>query len=365
MNHIKLINYTKNNNSHDDNIIVNYSCYCGKYFKNIEKLLYILPCCHIVHENCFNKYLIQLQYTKFKKNENLLLNINDFDLICPQCNNKIKTILNEKKIFSKSKYNKYSIDLKSVKLDNSASINYLLLPIKLLNFTSILNKVVLSKTQVDIIECIEYVFKAFNIKINIIDNTKKNPISFKNKKIEWIDQKINNSNIVIISNHVHNFDPVIFYYLFKCGFVASDFINTTDIGRLMVEKMDLLVFKRGIDTNMVEKIKAYLHKMKRIMLFPEGSMGNHETLLRFRTGAFYTDAIICPVVIKYDPFVYDDDFKQMAFKMITQPVINVNVYINDLYFPPFNNDKIELVRNKIATIGGFNKSRVSNKSVKE
>ena len=94
-------------------------------------------------------------------------------------------------------------------------------------------------------------------------------------------------------------------------------------------------------------------------------MSNNETLMRFRTGAFYIGEAICPIVIKYDKIIYDDDMKKMLLKLITQNEIKINVYINDLAYPPFNDKKINDVRNKMIKIGNFENSRVSNKSVKE
>ena len=354
----------KKNKINDDSIHVNYSCYCKKYFMNNDKILYILPCCHMIHDACFNKYILQVQYNNLYQNQNLTTFVNNV-IRCPQCKNPIETILNEKKIFHKSKYKKYSIDMKTVKLDNSGVINYLLLPLRLINLTSVINKTLLAKTEFDIMSTIDNIFKSFNFKINIIDNTKKNPIKYENQKINWVNTVDNNSKIVIISNHIHNFDPIILYYLFRVGMISSEFVLTTDLGKIAAEKTNALIFRRGVDTNMVEKIKQYLEEKKRILIFPEGSMGNYETLMRFRTGAFYTGAIICPVIIKYKPFIYDDDFNQMILKIITQNEIIVDVCINDFFYPPFDNKKIEQVRDYMAQIGDLEKSRVSNKSVVE
>ena len=55
----------------------------------------------------------------------------------------------------------------------------------------------------------------------------------------------------------------------------------------------------------------------------------------------------------------------MLLKLITQHEINVTVYINDFFYPPFDNEKIEKVRDHMISIGKFEKSRVSNKSLKE
>lgn len=352
---------SKNNSLNDSNTIVNYSCFCSKCFFSTEKILYILPCCHIVHENCFNNYILKCQYKNFDPK----INNCNISLACPQCNGGIKTVLSEYKINSKKKYNQYKIDIKSIRIDNSSTVNYMILPLSIVKFTSLVNKLILANTERELFSTIEYVLSSFNVKINIIDNTRKNPIEITHNKITWKNKEDNNKNIVIISNHAHYLDSIIIYYLFRCGFVSSDFINQTDIGRIIASKLKLLIFKRGIDTNMVEKIKEYLKEQKRIVIYPEGAITNNETMIRFRTGAFYVGESICPIVIKYDKVIYDDDFKKMLFKLITQNEIKVNIYINDLFHPPFDNKKIEEVRDFMISVGNFDKSRVSNKSIKE
>ncbi len=342
-----------------DDKIVNYTCSCKKNFCSAQKLLYVLPCCHIIHETCFNKFILDSQY------ENLYNNKNSLNLNCPMCSNKIECLLTEDKIRSKSKYKQYQIDLKSVKLDTSALVNYVSLPFSMVKLTSFINKLILVETHDQIVDCIDFLLQSFGIKINIIDNTKKNPFTVKNNTVVWKNKKDNKSKTVIIANHSNYLDSFILFYLFKCGFVAGDFINTIDIGRLIASKCNLLIFKRGVDKDMVSKIKDYLETTNKIVIYPEGAMSNNDTLMRFRTGAFYTGANICPVVIKYKNFVYDDDMTQCIFKLITQNEIVVDVYINDMFYPPFNNEKIEEVRDVMEQVGNFEKSRVSNRSVKE
>jgi len=353
----------KNNNNKND-IIVNYSCFCSKCFYSNEKVLYILPCCHIVHEKCFNEYILKFQYEKFYLNS--IETKTKIFLKCPICDNKIKNALSELKINSKknNEYKQYQIDIKSVKIDNSTNINYLILPLGLLKLISIINKLITASTEKDFCTIIENCLNSFNIKINVIDNTNKNPIQIINNQIIWKNKEDNNK-LIIISNHASYLDSIIIYYLFRCGFVSSDFINHTDIGKIIATKLKLLIFKRGVDTNMVSKIKEYLNEQKKIVIYPEGAIVNNETIIRFRTGAFFVDAPICPIIIKYKKVIYDDDFKKMLFKLITQDEIIVDVHINDLFYPPFDNDKIEKIRDLMTSVGNFEKSRVSNKSLKE
>ena len=159
-------------------------------------------------------------------------------------------------------------------------------------------------------------------------------------------------------------DPIILFYILRCGFISSENINKTYIGKLLASKVNLLLFKRNIDTNVVEKIKEYLEQMKKIVIFPEGTLGNNQTLLQFRTGAFYVDAPVCPLVIKWENCIHEKDITTFILKIITQEEINVDIYINDIFYPPFNPEKIEKVREYMSKVGNLKKSRVSNRSIK-
>ena len=94
-------------------------------------------------------------------------------------------------------------------------------------------------------------------------------------------------------------------------------------------------------------------------------MSNNETLIRFRTGAFYVGSAICPIIIKYRPFIFDEDITRLLMKLLTQKEMTIDVYINDLEYPEFNEGKIEGIRRKMARIGGLEMARTSNKYVKD
>ncbi len=321
------------------NIIINYYCFCKKKYFQEDKICFLLPCSHMFHNNCIQN-----------------------KTHCPICNEKIKKILTEDKIFSSSKYLNYQNDITTVKINNSGSINYVILPLRIINVITYINTLILSKTTSDLINGEEFLFKFIGIKINIIDNTtNKNQFQFKNNIFKWL----NNNNKIIITNHSHYLDVFILFYIFRCGFIASEFLTSTQLGRLIAYVCKVLIFKRGVDTNMVEKIKDYLKEQKQIVIFPEGLMkDNNNSLLRFRTGAFYTGADICPIVIKYRNYVHDVDMVQALFKIITQPEIIVDVHILDIEYPPFNDKKIEKIRKKMAKIGNLKLSRVSNRDIK-
>ena len=69
-------------------IIVNYTCFCKKYFFNNQKLIYLLPCCHIIHETCFHNFIIKNNYMSINNNQ-------DIKIICPFCNMSIFKVLTE------------------------------------------------------------------------------------------------------------------------------------------------------------------------------------------------------------------------------------------------------------------------------
>lgn len=343
------------NDNADEHLILNCFCYCKKYFIHRDKISLIYPCKHLVHEKCINDYL----YLQIKKN------INNYNLNCPICKQKIENIIDENKIKKDKNLIQFKTDIESIKIDELGFINYSLLPFSIVKLGALMNKLIIAQTQKELLDVAEIFFKTCNIKINIIDNTTLNPIEYKNNTILWKNKKDNDLNKVIISNHSHYLDSFVIYYLFKSGFVASEFINKTNIGKIIASKCNLLIFNRNKDTNMVEKIKTYLEQQKIITIFPEGMMGNPNTLLRFRTGAFYTNAPICPIIIKYKPFLWDEDLQTLIFKLTTQNEIIIDVIINDLIYPPFDNIKINEIREYMSKIGELKLSRVSNKSIQD
>lgn len=351
----KQINVYKSNSN--VNLILNTMCYCKEYFYNKDKISLIYPCNHFVHEKCINEYIFQ----KINKNKKITFSM----LECPLCKSYISSIITDNKIKKNKKLIQYKIDLDSIRMENSGFINYTLLPLGLVKLGSFMNKLIISQTENDLLDTAEIFFKTCNIKINVIDNTKNNPIKYVNNTIMWKNKKDTSSNIVLISNHSHYLDSFVIYYLFKSGFVSSEFINKTDIGRIIASKCNLLIFNRSKDTNMVEKIKKYLDEKHIITMYPEGAMGNHKTLLRFRTGAFYVGAPVCPIIIKYNPFVWDDDLQTMIFKLTTQTEIIVDVIVSDLIYPPFDEQKIDDIRNFMAKVGNLKLSRVSNKAIQD
>jgi hypothetical protein len=359
---------------------INYACICNKYLKNNLKVVILYPCSHILHSTCY----------KEKRKT------------CPICNEKIEKIIHEDDLYKQDNndkvYRQMIINLESIRLDSTKSvINYHLLPINIIKFTSYINKLLLATDEADVVNSTDFLFNLINMKINVIDNTHNNPIIYtspanedggrrgggcggggcgggcggcgggggEGRYITWKNHDDKNKKKILIVNHSHYLDSFVLYYLFRAGFVASEFLNTLDIGRLIAQKCKLLIFKRGVDTNMVTKIKEYLEEKKTIVIFPEGSMGSNNSIRKFRTGAFYADAHICPIVIKYNPFVWDDDYKTFILKIISQKEIVVDIHVNDLHAPPFSTEQIQKIRSDMLTIGQMKDSHVSNRGFKD
>jgi 1-acyl-sn-glycerol-3-phosphate acyltransferase len=352
-------NTIKNNNINEKDIEINSICPCKDYFRDDHTIVILMPCSHIMHEKCYLE-ILKKSHTKFMDNnkENLIK--------CKLCKKNIKYVINEhmlKHEYANKKYKQLKIDLYAIKLNQKdVQLNITNYPIAFIKFTSILNKLLGIKSNDDVISTIDSLFSCINLKLKIIDNTTNNKIIIENDQVKWIDDELNNSKMAIISNHSSYLDPIIMYYLFRCGFISSDFILTSNIGKLLAAQMNLLIFKRNVDKNIVEKMKEYLNgEINRIGIFPEGLIKTNDTLCRFRTGAFYLDVPICPIIIKFEKMIFDHDMDTYILKLMSQDVINVEVYISDLIYPPFNSKKIEKVREYMGKVGNLKMSRGTNK----
>lgn len=170
---------------------------------------------------------------------------------------------------------------------------------------------------------------------------------------------------VYIANHTTYIDFVIIFYLLKCGFLASIIIKDSWIGRQIMNIIPLLIIERGKDTNTVDRMREYVKKNGSICLFPEGMITHPDTIIRFRTGAFHVGYPIHPVVIRYDPVIYDTDINKLIEKLSSQPNTTIYVDILPAEYPPFNSEKIELIRKKMGKTGNLALSRVCNRDIKD
>jgi len=328
-------------------MLVNTKCSCNTWLYSRELIVLLLPCNHYVHEKCIN--------TELLNNNNK----------CPICNTDIDKILTEEKI-KKSNNKQNIIDLRSIKyISDDLVLDYTKFPSYIIKFNMIVNKMLIIKTKEDIMNTVELIFKMANIKINIKDNTKKNKIKYENKEIKWINIKDNECQKIIISNHCCLIDSFILYYLFQCGIISSNAIKSLEIGKIIVEKCNLLLFDRKDNSGTVDKIKKYLDINKKIIIFPQGSISYGQTVSNFRTGAFYSCDTVCPVSIKFTPEISEPNMNDFYFKLFSQDTINIEVTINDFEIGPFDDKHIHKIRNKMAKQLKFDLSNISTKGLKD
>ena len=150
------------------------------------------------------------------------------------------------------------------------------------------------------------------------------------------------------------------------GFLSSSVIYDNIISKQLVDVVPLLIIDRGAGkSNTVEKMKKYVEKTGSICLFPEGMITHPDTIIKFRTGAFNVGYPVYPIVLKYKNVVADMFADSFIMKIISNQKETIEMHILDPFYPPFDENKIELVRCAMAERGKMVLSRVSNRDIVE
>lgn len=122
---------------------------------------------------------------------------------------------------------------------------------------------------------------------------------------------------IVVSNHVSWLDPAAFMYTYACpAFVARDVTKgipmigplTETAGSLFVTRDEAA--REGTNGMVLKKLMKFckswpLHE-RPLVMYPEGTATNGESLLEFKTGAFAPGAPVQPVLLRYckdGPFV--------------------------------------------------------------
>lgn len=307
-----------------DNKSINSVCICKNGFYATEnEIVSLYPCGHLIHAKCINKYTSH----------------------CPNCKLKIENVVKINDYKNDPKYLQQCVDILSV-----TKIKKNFLNVKLTN-------------------CVPNIFEIFNLFYKFknvtscqeYENILENIFSAMNFtiKLKGFEKIKNSEKKIFIANHSSIFDSCVIYYFLKCGFLASiknkkgaDFLNV---------KVPTLYITRGSSKNTVILIKKFLDKYNSICVFPEGSYSSHNTLLKFRTGAFKVGVPVYPVVIKYKnpeaTFTRVDNMLDLL-KFLSLKNLNINISILDPVYPPFDENKIEMIRKNMAKHGKFLLSRV-------
>lgn len=310
------------------NKIINSRCICKlglPWIKNNEVIM-LDPCEHLIHLKCFNK-----------------LHTTD----CPYCHSHITRIIKANDFkYDKSLYQKCTDIISMSNFDKMTKINFDQVLLNVPNLVGTLTQFPFTKGVNESLKLCENVFAMNNIEIIVkgLNNIKKGPKVF-------------------ISNHTSHLDFIIIFYILKTGFLTSSVIRENSISKQILKMIPLLVIERGKDTNTVQKMRQYVENKGSLCLFPEGMLTHPDTIIRFRTGAFHIGYPVYPIVLKYKNVVADMSAKEFILKIVSCQKEIIEMHILEPFYPPFDENKIELVRMAMANRGDMLLSRVSNRDI--
>lgn len=308
---------------------LNARCICNNMTSIKNEVIMMNPCEHLIHKSCYNA---------LKNNK-----------ICPFCNSYIFDITRFSD-FKKDKtiYQKAIDILCLTNIDDMSDYSIIDVLINAPKVLSTFAKFPFSKGIDAGRKLCEDAFFMNRFKINV-------------SGMEYLK----NEPKVFISNHSSNMDFIILFYLLGTGFLAFSGMKDNIITNQLLKIMPCMLIDRGKKNNTVEKMKEYIKEHGSICLFPEGLITHPKTLARFRTGAFNVGFPVYPIVINYSTTLVDTNSSKFILKLFSNNDITIDIKILKPFYPPFNDDKIENVRNYMARKGNFMLSRVSNKDVKE
>ena len=159
------------------------------------------------------------------------------------------------------------------------------------------------------------------------------------------------SPTLLASNHISWHDIVVLQSLIATGFVGKHEIRDWPLIGWMAHRGNTLFIRRG-QRDSAQQIKHAMQprfaNRQNIMIFPEGTTGTGESVLRFRSRLFEAATElhipIQPVAIYYDSpgkpckelaFVGNEAFVSHLLRTLDEPYINVRVH----FCPSINTDK--------------------------
>ena len=131
-----------------DDKIVNYTCTCKQNFYTNQKLLYVLPCCHIIHETCFNKFILDVQYENLYKNDKISISLRNTLY-------KEKTNVFAYYIITSILLNDYTKFLKWCNINNFTMIKFNKTPRTLESFYLFIKKYYTNSLYITSLKCVE------------------------------------------------------------------------------------------------------------------------------------------------------------------------------------------------------------------
>ncbi len=310
-----------------ENKIINTVCHCGTalQWKRTEVIM-LNPCEHLIHKECFKSLGTKC---------------------CPFCNNCVQTITRldyykcDPNVFQKC------VDILSMtNIDDMMKISY---DDALFNIPEIL--AIISKGMLG---------TGFKTGWELARDTLKNAgVKIKVSGLE----KIKDGPKVFIANHTCHLDALCILYLIKTSFVATGTIKDNFFTNRIRDVIPMHTIDLGKSKNAVEGMREHVEKFGSVCIFPEGMFTHPATLARFRTGAFYIGYPVYPIVLKYKNYMGDTSLLDFVLKTHSENSEYVEFTVMDPFYPPFNDDKIELVRFAMAECGNLLLARTSNRDV--
>lgn len=315
------------NNENPRNKIINTVCVCktALQWKRLEVIM-LNPCEHLVHRKCFEDLNTEC---------------------CPLCKNTVESITR----------------LDDYKKDPNT-------------FQKCVD--ILSMTNTDDIMKISYDDALFNIPEMILTTVKtfvytgyeqghtiaRDLLKQAGVKIKVTGlEKIKKGAKVFIANHTCHFDFIILFYLLKSGFAATATVKNNIFTKKLLDIIPTYLIEIGKSNNSVAGMKKYVETYGSICLFPEGMYSHNSTISRFRTGAFHIGYPVYPIVLKYKNYMSDTSLLDFILKTNSEKSECVEFIVLDPFYPPFDDDKIELVRFAMAEAGNLMLARTSNRDV--
>lgn len=313
------------NVSNNKTKVINTICHCkaSLMWKKLEVVM-LNPCEHLIHKKCLND-------GKF----------------CPICKIPINSITRLDDYKSNSNLFQKCVDILSMtNTDDMMKISYddALLNVPELLITTI--RLTIAEGFETSHNIVRDLFKTANIKI----------------KVSGLE-KIKSGPKVFIANHTCHLDFLSIFYVLKTGFAASSTIKNNPFTLKISKILPTHIIEIGKKTNSVVEMKKYVEKHGSICLFPEGMFSHHLTISRFRTGAFYIGYPVYPIVLKYKNYMGDTSLIDFILKTHCENSECIEFTVLDPFYPPFNDDKIELVRFAMAESGNLLLARTSNRDV--
>ena len=305
---------------------INSLCHCKSslLFSKKTNVIMMDPCEHLIHTICFK-------------------NLNS--KYCPYCNTKIESIIKLNDYKKDPKLYQKCVDILTVTNTNN------MLKISYKNFIFNLHKLLTSG-----VECSLY--KGYKKGHKIASDFLKNA----NIKIKVSGlAKIQDGCKVFISNHTSYLDFLIIFYVLKTGFAAGSFIKHNILTKKLIDIVPTFIIDKSKSTNAVKGMKTYVEKHKSICIFPEGTITHGATIAKFRTGAFHIGYPIYAIILKYKNYMVDTSMLNFILKTHSENIEYVDFTIIGPFYPPFTDQKIELIRLKMADVGNLLVSRVSNR----